>query len=79
MACEWVAFPPDSGYKPGSSLGVKKVKTTMELLPLCPTYACLSFVLPGHRYCLACERALQTRPPVEEQPYDDKMPLRASA
>lgn len=56
----------------------------MELLPLCPTRACLSFVLPNHRYCPTCERALLmlTRPQapqVEEEPLLEEQPLRASA
>ena len=59
----------------------------MELLPLCPTQACLSFVLPNHRYCPACERAVLrlTRPQVpqvpqvEEEPQLEEQPLQASA
>jgi hypothetical protein len=56
----------------------------MEMLRLCPTRACLSFVLPGHQHCPTCERALQMRPPVRvvavrEKPREAGQPLRASA
>jgi hypothetical protein len=48
----------------------------MNLLPLCPTYACLSFVLPGHERCIFCERKLLMRPQ-PESPAQAERELRA--